>query len=190
MRIWNNAILFFFQNFLKRTFRFSYISFYTKGGEGGRKQFRDYFRFIDKITTIRFFFCFHVKFVRRVETWRDIDRNKYFEGFEFMVEIYTTIFFRSWWRNVAVAWGGFGEIDTTRAPNALKVGTASSSWTWTSTTSFETSRCCCVHAVDSRVHSLLPRFAEFSPISENGQTDNGQGENLSGVYLLQISDKE
>lgn len=190
MRIWNNAILFFSEFFKTYISLLIHIVLYKRRRGGGRKQFRDYFRFIDKITTIRFFFCFHVKFVRRVETWRDIDRNKYFEGFEFMVEIYTTIFFRSWWRNVAVAWGGFGEIDTTRAPNALKVGTASSSWTWTSTTSFETSRCCCVHAVDSRVHSLLPRFAEFSPISENGQTDNGQGENLSGVYLLQISDKE
>lgn len=192
MRIWNNAILFFFLEFFKTYISLLvHIVLYKRRRGGGKKTISRLLSFYrqnndDSI----FFFCFHVKFVRRVETWRDIDRNKYFEGFEFMVEIYTTIFFRSWWRNVAVAWGGFGEIDTTRAPNALKVGTASSSWTWTSTTSFETSRCCCVHAVDSRVHSLLPRFAEFSPISENGQTDNGQGENLSGVYLLQISDKE
>lgn len=193
MRIWNNAILFFFLEFFKTYISLLvHIVLYKRRRGGGKKTISRLLSFYrqNNDDSIFFFFCFHVKFVRRVETWRDIDRNKYFEGFEFMVEIYTTIFFRSWWRNVAVAWGGFGEIDTTRAPNALKVGTASSSWTWTSTTSFETSRCCCVHAVDSRVHSLLPRFAEFSPISENGQTDNGQGENLSGVYLLQISDKE
>ena len=192
MRIWNNAILFFLEfsktyiPFASHTYRFI-----QKKGRGETiSRLLSFYRQNNDDTIFFLFPRQYDKFVRRVETWRDIDRNKYFEGFEFMVEIYTTIFFQSWWRNVAVAWGGFGEIDTTRAPNALKVGTASSSWTWTSTTSFETSRCCCVHAVDSRVHSLLPRFAEFSPISENGQTDNGQGENLSGVYLLQISDKE
>lgn len=148
---------------------------------------------------IQFFFFFFFLLPRQYEEicmTRHRLGIKYFEGFEFM--IYHHLFFRSWWWNVAVAWEGFGEIDTTRAPNTLKVGTASSSWTWTSTTSFETSRCCCVHAVDSRVHSLLLRFSyQLFRIwtNERGRltriTRKRQKENLSNVYLLlQISDKE
>lgn len=146
---------------------------------------------------IQFFFSFFASTsIRRNLYDATSIGNKYFEGFEFM--IYHHLFFRSWWWNVAVAWEGFGEIDTTRAPNTLKVGTASSSWTWTSTTSFETSRCCCVHAVDSRVHSLLLRFSyQLFRIwtNERGRltriTRKRQKENLSNVYLLlQISDKE
>lgn len=118
---------------------------------------------------IQFFLFPYDKFVWRVE----IDRNKYFEGF--MVEIYHHLFSKLVVKR-SRSWEGFGEIDTTRAPNTLKVGTASSSWTWTwtSTTSFETSRCCCVHAVDSRVLPFPTKFFEFPKMNANIAINEGR----------------
>lgn len=173
--------LFFFR-ILKRIFH-SYVSFYYEREKEKKKEFRDYFCSIDKITMIQFFLFPYDKFVWRVE----IDRNKYFEGF--MVEIYHHLFSKLVVKR-SRSWEGFGEIDTTRAPNTLKVGTASSSWTWTwtSTTSFETSRCCCVHAVDSRVLPFPTKFFEFPKMNANiaineGITREG-GEDLSSQHSL------
>lgn len=160
MYVFGITRFFLFFRILKRIF---HTYRFIRKRERKKKEFRDYFCSIDKITMIQFFLFPYDKFVWRVE----IDRNKYFEGF--MVEIYHHLFSKLVVKR-SRSWEGFGEIDTTRAPNTLKVGTASSSWTWTwtSTTSFETSRCCCVHAVDSRVLPF-PTFRKIFRISKNTQ---------------------